>query len=412
MNPRPRTSSTRRRIHGWAVARLSAIALLSVAIVAAASANPVASRSADSRVVSNSVERWGSLADIPGVTFQKLLSPTPARLPGQVAQVATSNSTYYALLTNGRVYAFGMGNKGQLGNGRTRNSANTPVRVRFPAGVKIAYLPTNVMPYDTGLAVDTTGHAWGWGVNAGGELCLGNRRRQLVPVKLPFTHVTALAGAFQHAVYEAAGQVWACGRGRLGELGDGKFHKSFVPVKVRGLGPSAHVVTLVAAFGNAGALLANGRYLNWGTNGLGQLGINSPAKRKAVPVAVPLPAGVTQVAQGGSAPGNGQTLVKLKNGAFYGWGADFQGQLGDGTRTPKFSPVKFSPPSGVTYELLASNGSTSYGVTPAGDVYAWGAGQKGQIGNGTKRGSLTPVKVASHAIGISGTAYNVLNNIG
>jgi alpha-tubulin suppressor-like RCC1 family protein len=70
--------------------------------------------------VSNFVERWGSLADIPGVTFQKLLSPTPARLPGQVAQVATSNSTYYALLTNGSVYAFGMGNKGQLGNGRSR----------------------------------------------------------------------------------------------------------------------------------------------------------------------------------------------------------------------------------------------------------------------------------------------------
>ena len=75
---------------------------------------------ADSASVSNFVERWGSLADIPGVTFQKLLSPTPARLPGQVAEVATSNSTYYALLTNGSVYAFGMGNKGQLGNGRSR----------------------------------------------------------------------------------------------------------------------------------------------------------------------------------------------------------------------------------------------------------------------------------------------------
>ena len=94
------------------------------------------------------------------------------------------------------------------------------------------------------------------------------------------------------------------------------------------------------------------------------------------------------------------------------WGLNSQGQLGDGTRTPKFLPVKFTPPSGVTYELLASNGSTSYGVTSDGDVYAWGAGQKGQIGNGTKSGILTPVKVASHSTGISGTAYNVFINIG
>ena len=49
------------------------------------------------------------------------------------------------------------------------------MKVRFPAGVKIASLPIDVMPFDTGLAVDTKGHVWGWGDNQGGELCLGNQ---------------------------------------------------------------------------------------------------------------------------------------------------------------------------------------------------------------------------------------------
>ena len=95
-------------------------------------------------------------------------------------------------------------------------------------------------------------------------------------------------------------------------------------------------------------------------------------------------------------------------GALYAWGADHSGQLGDGKTTPEFSPVRITPPSGVTYRLLASSGSTSYGVTTAGNVYAWGAGGVGQIGNGTTAGSLTPVKVASDATGISGTAFDVV----
>ena len=282
--------STRRRATRWAAAAsLSAIALP----LAVPSGVLAANHSAPAKILvgaSRTVAHWGSLSDIPGVIHNKTLSPAQVRLPGPVAEVATSNSAYYALLVNGTVYAWGMGNHGQLGNGRTRNSFTRPVRVRFPAGVRIASLPVNVMPYDTGQAVDTTGHVWGWGFNGGGELCLGNRHQHRLPVELPFTRVTAVAGAFSHAVYESAGRVWACGRGGLGQLGNGTTGTSFVPVKVKGLGPSAHVVALVAAFGNAGALLADGTYLDWGVNGLGQLGIDSKAKRSDVPVAVHLPA--------------------------------------------------------------------------------------------------------------------------
>ncbi len=359
---------------------------------------------------SSTVQHWGTFFG--GASTLKpedmTTSPASVSLPGSVAEVATSNSSQYALLANGSVYAWGLGNAGQLGDGATGNSFTKPVRVRFPAGVKIASLPIDVMPFDTGLAVDTEGHVWGWGDNQGGELCLGNHEQYLTPVRLPFSHVTAVAGAFDHALYDARGRVWACGLNSLGELGDGTTRPSSVPVKVKGLGPSAHVVFLVAAFANSGALLADGKYLDWGTNGQGQLGIGTLRKRSDVPVTVPLPARVRQVTQGGSVPGNGQTLALLTNGDLYAWGDDGQGQLGDGQTAAQSSPELITPPSGVTYQELATSGGTTYGISTTGDVYAWGGGEEGQIGNGTTESSSTPVKVAAGATGISATADDVL----
>jgi alpha-tubulin suppressor-like RCC1 family protein len=389
----------------WAAVSVSALAL-PLASQAAAAARP---RPAHERAASQ-VRHWGTFFGGANALKPEDLttSPAPLTLPSRVAQVATSNSTEYALLTNGSVYAWGLGNAGQLGDGATANSFTSPVRVRFPAGVKIASLPIDVMPFDTALAVDTSGHVWGWGDNQGGELCLGNHTMHRTPVKLPFAHVSAVAGAFDHALYDARGRVWACGLNKLGELGDGTTRSSSRPVRVKGLGRSAHVVFLVSAFANSGALLASGKYLDWGTNGAGQLGTGTARKRSDVPVTVPLPGKVRQVSQGGSAPGNGQTLALLTTGRLYAWGADGQGQLGDGKTARQLSPELITPPIGVSYQALATSGSTSYGISTTGAVYAWGGGKEGQIGDGATQSRLTPIKVASGTTGISATADDVV----
>ncbi|HEY6277378.1 MAG TPA: hypothetical protein VIX86_13720 [Streptosporangiaceae bacterium] len=399
-------TGARRHTMAWAAVSLSALALPLAVQGAPAVAHSLSAYGG----TASTAQHWGSLfGGTKPFTPQDLTkSPAPVSLPGPVKEIATSNSTEYALLTDGSVYAWGLGNKGQLGDGTTTSSVSAPVRVHFPARVKIASLPIDVMPYDTGLAVDTAGHAWGWGDNSGGELCLGNSREHTTPVKLPFSHVTTLAGAFEHALYDAGGQVWACGLNGVGELGDGSTKASSVPVKVKGLGPSAHVTSLVAAFANSGALLADGKYLDWGYNGQGQLGIGTLKKPADTPVAVTLPSRVKQVTQGGSAPGNGQTLVLLANGSVYAWGDDGQGQLGDGKTAVESSPELITPPAGVTYRELASSGATSYGVTVHGNVYAWGGGKEGQVGDGTTTSSATPVKVASGATGISATADDVV----
>jgi alpha-tubulin suppressor-like RCC1 family protein len=268
------------------------------------------------------------------------------------------------------------------------------------------------MPYDTGLAVDTKGQVWGWGHNGGGELCLNNHQQYLRPVQLPLpiTNVTTLAGASDHALYDANGTVYACGQNIDGSLGDGSKANSTTPVQVAGLS-GANVSLLVASFANSGALLKDGTYYDWGYNGDGQLGDGKIGKASDVPVKVKLPAAVKQVAQGGSYWGNGQTLVLLADGRLYSWGDNWAGQLGLGRRGMEPSPKRFRSPANVAYTELATGSATSYALTIGGNVYAWGASHVGQVGNGGTATVTKPVLVATHATRISSTANNVVVSV-
>jgi alpha-tubulin suppressor-like RCC1 family protein len=351
--------------------------------------------------LSSTIEHWGTYTG--GDAGDRTLRPESLSLPGPVAQIATSNSTEYALLTNGDLYAWGLGTNGQLGDGNDRDSFGSPVQVRFPFGVRIASIPTDVMPYDTGLAVDTQGNVWGWGLDQSGELCLGDNQSYSTPQQLPFFNVTAVAGAGEHTLYDANGTIYACGSGRDGELGDGGQTSSNTPVRVQNLGGQP-VTTLTASYSNSGALLSDGSYYDWGYDGAGQIGNGTVNQSADVPVRVSLPGPVAQVALGGSLDSNGQTIVMLTDHSLYAWGNDSAYQLGNGRTGTYPSPIQIQPPNGVTYVALASGGNTSYGISDTGEVWGWGAGGQGQLGNGTTQGSSTPIPVANGAAQISATA--------
>jgi alpha-tubulin suppressor-like RCC1 family protein len=352
------------------------------------------------------IEHWGAfLGD--GSQIDKNLSPVALTLPAPVAEIGSSNDAQYALLTNGSIYAWGQGGDGELGDGGTVNSFTTAVKVQFPPGVTIASIPADVMPFDSAFAVDTTGHVWGWGLNQGSEFCLGSATEYTTPVELPFSGVTSLAGAADHATYDAGGTLYSCGTNQYGELGSGSMRSSEVPVKVTGLA-GRRVTSLVASFGDTGALLASGEYFDWGYDGAGQLGNGTTGHSSDVPVRVSLPDPVKQAAQGGSLAGNGQTLVILSDGSLYAWGNDSTYQLGDGSTANEDSPEQIFPPAGVTYQSMASGGNTSYAISTAGNVYAWGDSAVGQVGDGTTTTAVHPVQVESGATLISSTSTDVV----
>ena len=330
----------------------------------------------------------------------------PARvagIPGRVIEVATSNSDSYALTSHGTVWAWGAGGAGELGDGSMPMFSGTPVRVDFPLGVRIASLP-NPMPFDSGLAIDTKGHLWGWGYNPAHALCLPGRTLS-VPARLPVSDVTMASGAGDHTLFLSGGKVYACGLNQDGELGNGSTSDSPTPTAVVGLPPG--VVSLVSSWQGSGALLSNGSYYDWGFNLDGQMGDGTTVDA-LVPVRVALPGPAVQVWQGGSNAANGQTLALLANSSVWAWGAGSLGQLGDGSTQSSPLPVRVGLPAGVRFSEVCSGGDTSYALSSSGKLWSWGGNLFGQLGDhqsGLPR--LTPRAVHVTLAQISATATNV-----
>ena len=352
------------------------------------------------------VYRFGVVGNRGAISQLQLDRPTPIPgISGQVVQIATSNSDGYALTSSGAVWAWGVASYGELGNGGHPAYSTRAVRVDFPSGVMITSL-ANPMPFDGALAIDSRGHAWGWGFNVGGDLCLSGLM-ELRPSELPLGDVTLATGARTHSLFSSGGKVYACGSGQYGVLGTGSTTDSSSPVPVVGLPSTARVTALTASWEGSGALLSTGAYYNWGYNAAGQLGDGTTAD-SAVPVQVTLPTAVRQVFQGGSGAKNGQTVAILANGSVWAWGNNDRSQLGDGTRVSSDVPLRVDVPPGVTFVKVSSGGYASYAIDNSGRLWSWGDNKSGQLGTGGSPVIATkPVSVGIRLTQVSSTAQNV-----
>jgi alpha-tubulin suppressor-like RCC1 family protein len=340
--------------------------------------------------------------------FGKHMSNKPvSSMPGDVLQLVTTNSNTYYRLSDGSVWALGSDGEGELGNGTIASGwAKTPTRVDFPAKVTITSLAT-VGPDGTEMAIDSLGNVWGWGWNSFGQLCLGNKTKQLKPTKLKnLSHVSLAIGAGDHATYDANGVLYSCGgrtKGDVGELGDGKFASTLSPKQVVDL-PSGSITALTAGWGTTGAVI-NGSLWVWGYNANGQLGIPNGDTNSDVPVQVQLQAAVAEVAQGGGSGSDGQTVAILTDGTTWTWGNNDWGQLCLGTTTAFYDqPQQVSG----TWTAAATGGTTDYLVDAGGNLWACGDNSMGQFGTGTPGGSSSvPVSLPYASVQqISSTNFN------
>ncbi len=123
----------------------------------------------------------------------------------------------------------------------------------------------------------------------------------------------------------------------------------------------------------------SGRLKCWGANDQGQLGDGDPLYRDSpVPVDVAaLASGVTQVAAGAF------HTCAIQNGTPYCWGLNAQGQVGAGFTAPTYDypqPVTNVPAGGFTQ--LTLGGGHTCARSGTGDVWCWGANDLGQLGQG------------------------------
>jgi alpha-tubulin suppressor-like RCC1 family protein len=215
------------------------------------------------------------------------------QLKGVIA-IAAGGEHSLALLSSGTVVAWGENEAGELGNGTT-TSGNVPVIVcaageKAPCAKDLGEVTAVAAGAEHSLALLTSGKVVAWGQNRVGELGDGGTEASDVPVAVSgLTGVAAIAAGEDYglAVLSSGGGVMAWGRNNVGQLGDGtsvgpetcgtfgSCSKAPVAVTV-GPGPTGPPLTDVRAISggrfHSVALLANGTVKAWGENGFGQLG--------------------------------------------------------------------------------------------------------------------------------------------
>ena len=312
-------------------------------------------------------------------------APTAApRLPAPSSFTAIAVGGYHAcaLSSDGRVFCWGQNLDGQLGDG-TRTERHRPIEVTG--------LPGGVTAITAGLshtcALTSAGEVWCWGSNSYRQLGDGATASSSVPVRVP-----GLVGSGVRAI--AAGATLTCAItatraavcwGLGGRLGDGTTRDSGVPVQVVGL--ASGVQAIVAAGLHACALTGTFGVVCWGLSSQGQLG-NGSTTGSWVPVEV---SGLQGVAAG-IFTGYWHTCAATTDDALKCWGVDGNGEFGDGRRTNSSVPVDVpGPASGL--HAFAAGGSQTCGLAADGTAWCWGANWLGQLGNGTTTPSSVPVQV-------------------
>jgi serine/threonine-protein kinase len=82
----------------------------------------------------------------------------------------------------------------------------------------------------------------------------------------------------------------------------------------------------------------------------------------------------------------------LAAGDVFCWGANAEGQLGDGTTENSGTPIRVVGLAAASVTQVSAGHSHTCAVS-AGDAYCWGSGLSGELGDGAERTSSSPVMV-------------------
>jgi alpha-tubulin suppressor-like RCC1 family protein len=330
------------------------------------------------------------------------------------AAVTAGGQHTCGVATTGAAYCWGDNTHGALGNGTTANSLTPmPVPLALPfyelsaggthtCGTTPSPYPDNYVTYC-------------WGGNGSGQLGDGTTVDRLSPQAVGNSQVVMGAIISSGGNHTCLLDLWnfgfdyCWGANESGQLGDGTTIGRTSPVDVQRVGytPFGNVT----AGGSHTCAEAGGfnypshSWYCWGANSNGQLGDGTTTDRTSwVLVGEGMSFGYG-AAQSGVSAGARHTCGVTYVGAAYCWGLNSSGELGDGTTSQRTSPTLVA--GGLSFVDVRAGGSHTCGITVAGVAYCWGANDHGQLGDGTTTQRMSPVAVAGGlTFALPGFPYN------
>ncbi len=215
-------------------------------------------------------------------------------------------------------------------------------------------------------------------------------------------------GGIQHTIVRSPQPdfvpVRASGGNYNGQLGNGTTTTTAWPVQLGHFGGENRVTDVAAGAYTSLAVLSNGTVWMWGSNQYGARGDGSVGGQYNSPVQVPyLPAVVVPSTKDRNVvAANLSAYAVLDNeGKVWTWGAGWNGQLGSGNTSNRYTPGKVQKHSDYGGGDLTGIVSISVGQSQMvaldidEHVWTWGSNQYGVLGNGLSGDSYVARKVVA-----------------
>ena len=309
----------------------------------------------------------------------RAMVPVPVGLPEGTVDLQGGTDFTVALTSTGRVWTWGGNGYGQLGDGSNALRL-APREVQLPGGVRVASM--SVGAYHV-LVLSREGLVFGWGCNTNGQLGDGTTTNRSVPVGVPVEQVGRLAaGVASSQAVRLDGSLLSWGRPIIGASGSLlSTGVEATPVSVS-LAAGASAAMVVAGERHMVVLTRAGELLTFGVD---------PGGR-------PLPASMPTAPSWGRvtsiSAGDNHTVALTATGVVLAWGANYYGQLGTRDTANRATPVPVRIPKvrGRVVEIVAG-GDSVLARSSRHEVFAWGQGRFGQIGNNDTADQTRPCPV-------------------
>jgi alpha-tubulin suppressor-like RCC1 family protein len=335
--------------------------------------------------------------------------PTSVTMPSDVTafgSVSTNRLFSCAIASQGsnagKVYCWGTGANGRIGNGANSN-VNVSTSVTMPSGVTAFGSVSTNINFSCAIASQgsNAGKVYCWGVGTSGQIGNGVNLDVNVPTSVTMpSDVTAFGSVSTNINFSCAiasqgsnaGKVYCWGTGTSGQIGNGASSNVNVPTSVTmpsdvtAFGSVSTNIFFSCAIASQGSNA--GKVYCWGTGANGEIG-NGANSNVNVPTSVTMPSDVTAF---GSVSTNASFSCAIASqggnaGKVYCWGFGTAGRIGNGASSDVNVPTSVTMPSDVTaFGSVSTNSNFSCAIASqgsnAGKVYCWGLGTNGQIGNG------------------------------
>ena len=277
-------------------------------------------------------------------------------------QISVGADFACGLTSAGVAYCWGNNRSDQMGNG-TGTPNIVPGAVTATSGSKLYQLTLTQIEAGTGYAcaLASTGAAYCWGLGTSGQLGNGASTTSSTAVAVTASGVLSgvdldqiTTGGTTTCALSTAGTAYCWGAGGSGQLGNGSttsIQNTAVTVTATSTGMPLLQITAGTSF--ACAVDVTGTAYCWGLGTPGdQLGNNLNAS-SSTPVAVTATGALAGASLFQISSGQLATCTQDTTGAFYCWGTNTNGQLGNASTTSSDVPVVVTgiaagPPTGVS----------------------------------------------------------------